>query len=64
MVKDHSDAGGVPRTTSAYRPAAESPGKGTKVENRQASSMPANYDSIYSRNELEAIVAYLKSGNF
>ncbi len=35
-----------------------------KVENRQASSMPANYESIYARDELEAIVAYLKSGNF
>ena len=35
-----------------------------EVANRQASSMPANYESIYARDELEAIVAYLKSGNF
>ena len=35
-----------------------------KVETRNRSSMPANYDSIYSREELEAIVAYLKAGNF
>ena len=34
-----------------------------KVENRRASSMPSGYDSIYSRDELDAIVAYLKSGN-
>ena len=35
-----------------------------KVENRLASSMPARYDSVYSKTDLEAIVAYLKSGNF
>lgn len=35
-----------------------------KVANRQASSMPADYESIYARDELEAIVTYLKSGNF
>jgi putative heme-binding domain-containing protein len=34
-----------------------------RMETRQASSMPANYDSVYTRDELEAIVAYLKSGN-
>ena len=31
---------------------------------RKESSMPANYDQFYTRNELQAIVAYLKSGNF
>jgi len=35
-----------------------------KVENRLASYMPARYDSVYSKTDLEAIVAYLKSGNF
>ena len=32
-------------------------------QTRQRSSMPANYDRIYTREELQAIVAYLKSGN-
>jgi putative heme-binding domain-containing protein len=31
---------------------------------RKQSSMPANYDQFYTRNELQAIVAYLRSGNF
>ena len=34
-----------------------------RTRTRQRSSMPSNYDRIYSREELQAIVAYLKSGN-